>query len=136
MGQAESVSTCMESRSQHVCVRASRGVVSANVEGSGRCRVDRSLKHLDLPNAREQATPKQLLDGAEKGDLDLVKKAIAKLVKAGASLDDVQDKVGGHRWWWTRMISPTDSPRSRPSPFGPVPPPRYLLPHGDRPELL
>ena len=136
MEQAESVSTCTESRSQqHVCVRASRGVVSVNLERLGRCRVDRSLKHLDLPNAREQATSKQLLDGAEKGDLDLVKEAVAKLVKAGASLD-VQDEVGGHGWWWTRRISsltrlalaPPRSARSRP--------PWSLLPHGDRPDLL
>ena len=67
--------------------------------------MDRSLKHLDLPNAREQATSKQLLDGAKKGDLDLVKEAVAELVKAGASLD-VQDKVGGHGWWWSRRTSP------------------------------
>ena len=122
MGQAESVSSCMESRCQHVRVRASRGVVSANVAGSGRCRVDRSLKNLDSQNAREQAPPKQLLDGAKKGDLDLVKKAVAKLVKAGASLD-AQDGVGGH---WV-VVDSQDLPRS---------PPRSLLPPGDRPDLL
>ena len=80
-----------------MCAYAPR-VVSCRSMLKGRGGVDRSLKHFDLPNALEQATSKQLLRGAFSGNLDLVKKSVAELVKAGASLD-VKDKVGGHVWW-------------------------------------